>query len=163
LFSLRLGQVDVPALASATAAALTSPKTPVEIEASGELMILADEERLQQALENVVSNAIKYSPAGKPVRVSCTLVDPSGEAPLCRIEVTDQGAGIPPELKPHLFDRFISGSGSQGLGLGLYLACQIAKAHGGSLHVESKPGEGATFRFELPISAAPSSTRQGST
>jgi two-component system, OmpR family, sensor kinase len=158
LFSLRLGRLDVGALVTATASALSSTKNSIEVEAPAELVILADADRLSQALENVISNAVKHSPPGKPVRVVLGLAS-RGDVPHCQIEVIDQGPGIPPEIKAHLFERFIAGSDSHGLGLGLHLACQIARAHGGTLVAESKPGSGARFRFELPIDAAAASER----
>jgi two-component system OmpR family sensor kinase len=156
LFTLRLGRLDLAALVTATASALSSTKNSIEVEAPAELVILADADRLSQALENVVSNAIKYSPPGKPVRVVVGLTS-RGDVPFCRIEVIDQGPGIPAEIRPRLFERFIAGSESHGLGLGLHLAYEIARAHGGTLVAESKPGSGARFRFELPIDAAAAS------
>ena len=69
------------------------------------------------------------------------------------ITVCDEGPGIAPELMPTLFERFAMGPGSEGLGLGLYLARGIAEAHGGTLTVESKPGRGAAFHLSLPLGA----------
>jgi signal transduction histidine kinase len=155
LFTLKIQPVDLAEIARVTAAALTTPSTPIEVEAPAEIVILGDGDRLQQALENVVSNAMKYSPSGEPVRLRLGLVD-DGDAPRCQLDVIDRGPGIPPEIRPHLFGRYSAGKGSAGLGLGLYLACEIAKSHGGKLIVDSKPGEGALFRFELPVDAASS-------
>jgi two-component system OmpR family sensor kinase len=67
------------------------------------------------------------------------------------ISVTDRGPGIPQEVRRRLFERFATGPGSQGLGLGLYLARRVADAHGGTLTVQSAAGMGATFTFALPI------------
>jgi two-component system OmpR family sensor kinase len=66
------------------------------------------------------------------------------------VEVQNEGPGIPVELMPKIFDRFVSGPDSRGLGLGLYLAKRIAVAHGGELSVDSPPGEGTRFRLHLP-------------
>jgi two-component system, OmpR family, sensor kinase len=66
------------------------------------------------------------------------------------IVVSDDGPGIPPELLPHLFERFVSSRRTPGIGLGLYLAQRIVVAHGGSLRAESTLGAGAQFHFELP-------------
>ncbi|KFE62944.1 ATP-binding protein [Hyalangium minutum] len=65
--------------------------------------------------------------------------------------MTDQGPGVPPLLLPQLFEWFVRGSGSQGLGLGLYLARQIALAHGGTLEVHSQTGKGVQFELALPL------------
>lgn len=156
LFALRLERVDLMAVARRTATSLGGARTAIEIDGPSELVILGDEDRLHQALENVVSNAIKFSPPGKPVRVRLSLLEREA-VPFCRLEVIDEGLGIPSDVFPHLFERFRAGKGSSGLGLGLYLASQIARVHGGTLVAESKPGRGATFRFELPIDAAAAS------
>jgi signal transduction histidine kinase len=66
------------------------------------------------------------------------------------LTVADQGPGVPPHVLPKLFERFVRGPSSSGLGLGLYLARQIALAHGGTLEVESSPGKGARFVLALP-------------
>ena len=66
------------------------------------------------------------------------------------IVVCDRGPGIPAELMPHFFIRFAAGSQSTGLGIGLYLARGMAEAHGGTLHVETSPGQGACFTLWLP-------------
>ena len=70
---------------------------------------------------------------------------------LAILAVTDQGPGVPPDLLPNLFERFVKTRSSPGLGLGLYLARRIARAHGGELTVHSQPGLGACFRLTLPI------------
>ena len=70
------------------------------------------------------------------------------------IDVIDEGQGIPTDLLPHIFDKFVSGPGhkSGGLGLGLFLAKRIAVMHGGDLTVESQPGQGARFSLAVPAS-----------
>jgi signal transduction histidine kinase len=76
------------------------------------------------------------------------------------VEVIDEGPGIPPELLPHVFDRFVSGTRSGGgLGLGLYLAKRIAGVHGGDLTVESQAGKGARFILTLPLAAESGAAR----
>jgi two-component system OmpR family sensor kinase len=76
--------------------------------------------------------------------------DEDGAQPSAWVCVSDRGPGIPPDVLPRLFERYAAGPGSAGLGLGLYLARGIAEAHGGSLTVESRPGEGARFTVTLP-------------
>jgi PAS domain S-box-containing protein len=109
-----------------------------------------DPGRLEQVLNNLVSNAIKYSPTGGRIEIG-------GRASPNEIVVTvsDQGVGIPLEEQPRVFDRFFRGTRERhqrtpGAGLGLYLAKAIVKAHGGRMWVESNPGEGALFSFALP-------------
>ena len=68
-----------------------------------------------------------------------------------RLEVRDTGAGIDPELLPHVFDRFVKGDASRGSGLGLAIARQLVAAHDGDIEAESRPGEGTTIRFRLPF------------
>ena len=109
--------------------------------------------RISQVLTNLLSNALKYSPPDRPVSVR--LQRKKGVA---RIEVHDDGPGIPPESKPHLFERFYRVPGmkvlhglSDGLGLGLYIARTLVELHGGKIDVESEERQGATFWFTLPL------------
>ncbi|HWA77164.1 MAG TPA: response regulator [Polyangiaceae bacterium] len=110
-----------------------------------------DAERIQQALLNLLNNAIKFTPEGGTVRVAVKCTDA-----FVHVSVSDTGIGIPPQFLPHVFDRFRQQDGSvsrrhSGLGLGLALVQHIAQAHGGSVSAES-PGEGlgATFILSLP-------------
>ena len=114
---------------------------------------MADADRLRQALENLLSNALRYSPEGMPVIVEVH-TERQEESTWAAITVHDAGPGISPELLPRLFTRFASGGSNKGLGLGLYLAHGIALAHGGTLTVDSRPGKGASFRLALPLSSA---------
>lgn len=113
----------------------------------------ADTIRISQVLTNLLSNALKYSPPDRPVSVR--LQRKKGVA---RVEVHDDGPGIPPESKPHLFERFYRVPGmkvlhglSDGLGLGLYIARTLVELHGGKIDVESEERQGATFWFTLPL------------
>jgi signal transduction histidine kinase len=67
------------------------------------------------------------------------------------LRVRNAGEGIPASLLPHVFDRFVRGQGSTGLGLGLYLAREIARAHGGEVSADADPGGGTSFRVRLPL------------
>jgi signal transduction histidine kinase len=149
LFALRPEPVDVVRLVGELAAAVTLPGNEVQVRGPTELLLMADSARLRQALSNLVTNALKHSPAGLPVVVEIAR-QLRQEKSWVLLTVADQGPGIPPHLLPRLFERFVRGPGSSGLGLGLYLARQIASAHGGTLDVESSPGKGARFVLALP-------------
>ena len=101
-----------------------------------------------EALYNLVDNAVKYTPAGGSVTLRAV-----GYELFCRIDVTDTGPGIPEAEQAKIFQRFYrspSVSGEEGVGIGLYLARQIAAGQGGYLKVTSRPGEGSTFSLFLP-------------
>ena len=102
----------------------------------------------QEALGNLIDNAIKYTPAGGSVTVSVTPYEL-----FCRIDVTDTGPGIPEDEQGRIFERFYRSPtvrDAQGVGLGLYLAREIAAANGGYIKVTSRPGNGSTFSLFLP-------------
>jgi signal transduction histidine kinase/integral membrane sensor domain MASE1 len=105
-----------------------------------------DRLRIEQVVANLLSNAVKYG-GGTPITV---LAESQGDEEVV-LTVQDQGAGIAPEFRARMFDRFEQGaSGTQGLGLGLYITRQIVQSHGGSIDGSSPPGEGATFTVRLP-------------
>jgi len=112
-----------------------------------------DPQRLGQVLRNLLINAIKHTPEGTRIRVR---LEHGGDR--LSVTVTDNGPGIAPEQLPVIFERFRRfdslGSETAGLGLGLYIAKAIVEAHGGTIHAESRLGQGATFGFALPIAPA---------
>jgi signal transduction histidine kinase len=113
--------------------------------------VQGDEVRLRQVLDNLLSNAIKYSPEGGHIEVGG--VDRGNDV---LIYVRDEGVGLSEADQERVFDRFYRVDGAlsrktQGTGLGLYLAKAIVEAHGGSMYVDSKPGQGATFYFTIPL------------
>ncbi|MTV24238.1 GAF domain-containing protein [Nitriliruptoraceae bacterium ZYF776] len=115
------------------------------------LTVLGDEDRLVQVVTNLLGNAVKFSPAGGRVEVRARELDGR-----LRVDVRDHGRGVPPDLADHIFDRFgqVDASDSKvrgGSGLGLPIARGLVERHDGRLWVESVPGEGATFCFELPL------------
>jgi signal transduction histidine kinase len=114
------------------------------------LVASVDAERVQTILTNLVDNAIKYSPDGGAVECRVT-----GDNDSVLIAVRDHGVGIAADDLPRLFSRFgrISSEATkhiQGIGLGLYLARELAQLHGGDIRVESRPGVGSTFVLALP-------------
>jgi two-component system, OmpR family, sensor kinase len=112
--------------------------------------VQADPARIGQVLDNLISNALKFSPEGMPVTVTLsTQIGDDGQ--WAALTVSDRGPGIPEERQSTLFTRYSAGPESTGLGLGLYLAHSIAEAHGGSLTVKSAPGAGAEFTLRLPL------------
>jgi two-component system, OmpR family, sensor kinase len=149
IFTLHKQRLEVVALVSETAVSLATPDCPIEVKDYGEVWSEIDPERFRQALENLMSNALKHSPDGAVVRV-VVAEEMRSDGPWVTIKVIDQGPGINAEMMPRLFSRFAPGPDSTGLGLGLYLAQSIARAHGGTLTAESEPGKGATFVLEVP-------------
>ncbi|MCJ8208629.1 PAS domain-containing sensor histidine kinase [Mucilaginibacter sp. RS28] len=115
-----------------------------------DLLINADEHRIEQVIINLVNNAIKYAPGTDQL-----LIDITREQDFVKVAVTDKGPGVPADRIAHLFDRYyrVEGQGynSSGLGLGLYISSEIIKHHGGQIGVESELGAGATFYFTLPL------------
>ena len=153
---LNLGRVDVTALvgrlgedflprAQATNIALA-------IEASDELTVEGDSDRILQVVANLVSNAIKFTPSGGDVRIEA---DRMGDE-FVRIAIHDSGVGIPATELPQLFERFFRAStsgGIEGTGLGLAISRELVELHRGTLTARSQPGEGTTFTVTLPIDA----------
>jgi len=111
--------------------------------------VLADPDRLERILANVVGNALKYSRDRVVVRA-----DADGAE--VRVSVADRGPGIAEGDLPRIFDRYYRGQRheGEGLGLGLFIVRKLVEAHGGRIWAESRPGEGATFTFTLPIAPA---------
>lgn len=113
--------------------------------------VMADRERIAQVLNNLISNAIKYSPDGGDVIISAESTDHH-----VLVKVRDFGIGMAEDMQNKVFERFYRVNSKKvnhfpGLGLGLYISSQIIKRHHGTIGVESKPGEGSTFYFSLPV------------
>ncbi len=104
-----------------------------------------DPARMRSAIANLLANAIRHTPAGGSVKAAVT---PAGGQ--VTITVTDTGAGIPADLLPHVFERFVKGPDSTGSGLGLAIAHDIVTAHSGTLTIESVAGSGITATINLP-------------
>lgn len=113
--------------------------------------VMADRRRVSQVVSNLLTNALRHTPRGGCVRLSAAA---TGEA--VEVAVADTGGGIPPQDLAYVFERFWRGEKSRsraggGSGLGLAIAKRLVEMHGGSIEVESTPGEGSTFRFTLPL------------
>ena len=154
---LELQQVDLVSVAqrSVEAIAPTAVAKQIRVEVRGRepLAISADPNRLQQVVWNLVSNAVKFTPAGGQVTLAV-----SGNDGFAELTVTDTGAGIPPAFLPYVFDKFRQADASftrqhGGLGLGLAIARHLIELHGGSIEARSAgEGNGATFVVRLPRS-----------
>ena len=125
--------------------------------------LLGDRRLLERCLDELVDNAVKFSPAGGTVAVTATMTSAgaNGQAsPAVQIAVRDHGIGIPPDRLDRIFEDFSQGDSSPtrqfgGLGLGLALVRRIVRAHDGELVCETTPGEGSTFSIVLPVNPAP--------
>ncbi|MDQ2655355.1 MAG: PAS domain-containing sensor histidine kinase [Chloroflexota bacterium] len=144
-------ETDLVAEARAAADAVGVAEAGIRVEApAAPILVAADRQRLGQVFANLLANAAKYSHDGGEivVRVGCN----DDEA---RVAFVDRGVGIPPEILPHLFDRFYrapdAAGRAPGLGLGLFISRRIVEAHGGRIEVESEPGQGSTFTVVLPL------------
>lgn len=118
---------------------------------SRNLTVNADPDRLTQAMDNLISNAIKFSPSGGCVTIG--VADNGGSA---RISVSDDGPGIPEEFQDQIFNKFAQADSSNtrkkgGTGLGLCITKAIIEDHGGRIAFETEKGEGTTFYFDLPL------------
>jgi len=125
----------------------------IELRTAGPTIGWWDRGRLDQAVTNLVGNAVKYG-QGAPITVSIS----SGASGHARLTVRDSGPGIPLEDQERIFGQFERSSESEnlpGMGLGLWLARRIVTAHGGAINLDSVPGEGATFSVLLPVGAEP--------
>jgi two-component system OmpR family sensor kinase/two-component system sensor histidine kinase BaeS len=147
--------VDVGVLVRDTVDSFASQAEPaaiaIEAQVSGGLpQVDADPVRAREILENLIANAIRYTPRGGRVSVEAGAKDG-----FVAIDVRDTGAGIAPELVDRIFDRFYKSAESRGAGLGLAIAKQLVEAHGGQITATSVLGEGTDIRFTLPAEVSP--------
>ena len=145
-----LAEVDGLCVLQAKAKALTLTVTPCE----RDVLVAADAERFQQILLNLIINAVKFTPNGGSVSVSC-----DGDISMARIRVTDTGIGVPASDIDRVFepfvqiDRHLTTATQQGVGLGLSISRELARAMHGDLTLESAEGAGSTFTLTLPIAS----------
>lgn len=168
MFELRTERVNLSACVQEVASVLGTPRQPIalSIQQGEAVHVIGEPARLRQCLENLIANAVQKSPPNAAVTVSVAReVQANGEAKAV-VQVVDEGPGIPEEILPQLFDRFVTSRLREGgLGLGLYLAKRIAAAHGGDLTAHSELGKGARFVLKLPAAgtaAIPPPARQAS-
>ncbi|WP_405767451.1 sensor histidine kinase [Streptomyces sp. NBC_01538] len=153
-----LGQVAAAhhGLAEKAGVALTAVPAPTDTPRSP--LLDADPVRLRQAVSNLLSNAVRHTPAGGTVTLRSYVMG-TGTGQQLAVEVSDTGSGIPAGDLPYVFDRFWRAEKSRsrstgGSGLGLAIVLKLAEAHGGTVDVVSTEGEGATFTLRLPTAAA---------
>ena len=149
IFQLSAEPLNLALLTRDVARDLAVPEVAIRMRGPDELVVVADPQRLRQALENLLANAIRHSPEDGAVEVELA-AERREVGAWAVLSVADQGPGIPPEVRPRLFQRFSTGPGSVGLGLGLYLAQRITAAHGGTLTADPSPRRGARFVLSLP-------------
>jgi PAS domain S-box-containing protein len=154
---LRHEMIDVPGLVTEVCARWRSrvEKHRVEELVSDRPRVMADRKLLERSLDELIDNAIKFSPKGGAVSVRAHIVG-EGDGRSVEFSVTDQGIGISPENMDNMFKEFIQGDGTAtraygGLGLGLPFVQRVVKAHGGRIDASSEPGRGSTFEFQIPI------------
>jgi two-component system, OmpR family, sensor kinase len=143
-------RVDVAAVArdAAESARAIEPDRPMQVEATGPAIVVGDEGRLRQVVDNLLDNVRVHTPAGTPLELS---VETSGEDVI--LSVADRGPGMPPEVAGRVFERFYRGDpararGAGGAGLGLSIVSAIVEAHGGTVTASSD--QGARFEIRLP-------------
>jgi signal transduction histidine kinase len=146
-------QVDVALLVNDVVAAWQpqAEAAGVRLEADTAVALPAaslDPARTWGVLGNLIANALRHTPRGGSIRVCARA--PGGAI---EVTVTDTGEGIPLDLMPHVFERFARGPGSPGSGLGLAIAHDVVMAHGGTIEIESQPGQGTTVRLTFGASS----------
>ncbi|HEV8625803.1 MAG TPA: HAMP domain-containing sensor histidine kinase [Acidimicrobiia bacterium] len=146
-----LGVLAADACSDAVAAA---PDRPVALDAPDPVVILGDQHHLRQAIANLVTNALRHTPAGTPIEVSARIANGAAT-----VAVRDHGGGLDDDALAHVFDRFWQADRARvgkGAGLGLAIVAGIAAEHGGEARAANAPGGGALFTLRLPVGPAPS-------
>ncbi len=154
--ALRSGTVDVAQVvrAAAAAAEAAAPGHRVSVDGVATLTGIADGTRLRRVLDNLLGNAVKFSPSGGTVRVTVNR-DNRSDGAWAVVSVVDEGVGIPALDLPHVFEPGRRGTNVAGriwgTGIGLAGARQIVEQHGGRIYAESEEGAGSTFSFSIPL------------
>jgi signal transduction histidine kinase len=129
---------------------IVHPGRTITLDAPDPVVVYADDERIRQVIDNLISNAIQHTPDGSPVAVTVSSVPGNGQ-----LTVSDSGPGMTPEQASRVFERFYRTDGARtrargGAGLGLAIAASLTAAHGGQITVDTEPGHGAAFHVRLP-------------
>ncbi|SRR5579883_48641 len=152
--ALQIAPLDLGALVQQVAQALeavTGPRIALDLDARSNPMVEGDRSRLERVMQNLIGNAVKYSPAAAQVKVA--VYEPHGQEDMVAITVKDSGVGIPAGELPHIFTPYYRASTAQGVpgtGLGLASAKAIVEQHGGQITLESQVGRGTTVTVHLP-------------
>jgi hypothetical protein len=130
---------------------ITVVKHKITYERHGPILVYADAEKISSVISNLISNALKYSPKGTRIEISCE-TNPD----VVQVNVSDEGVGISKKDQEQLFERYyrvndVRTTNVAGFGIGLYLSAEIVARHGGKIWVESESGAGSTFSFTLPL------------
>ena len=149
IFSLQFHSFDLMEVIWSVVPIWRSSQHPIEVHAPEQMIVTADQDRIQQALENLLSNATTHSDPGTAVQVTVQ-EEHDNDHPLVRVTVSNQGPAIPAEQLATLFLPFVKGSYSRGMGIGLYLAEHIAHAHHGNLTVRTEEGPTTHFTLSWP-------------
>jgi two-component system, OmpR family, sensor kinase len=150
LFESATRPLNLSLLVRQSAEVFDTQMRPVVVRGPEQLIVRGDSERLRQIVHNLLANAVRHSPEGAPISVQLTAERREcGVWALLRIH--NYGAPIPPQMMSHLFERYVVGPGSRGLGLGLYVARVLAEAHGGALNAQSERDSGTSFVLALPL------------
>jgi signal transduction histidine kinase len=149
---LDLAPTDLRGILFSMARALQATTESHEIEVHAPAGVIGhwDQRRIEEVVQNLLNNAVKYSPVGGRIQVWLEADDTAAT-----VTVRDSGIGLEPEDAPHVFERFYRGEGNrrlEGTGLGLYICHALVAAHGGRIWAESEGrGHGSTFAFQLPL------------
>ena len=146
--------VDLAVLAAdaCSDAAAVAPDRPITLDAPEPVVVLGDQDHMRQAIGNLMTNALRYTPERSAIEVGAHVRDGTGV-----VTVRDHGPGLADDALEHVFDRFWRGDSARagaGAGLGLAIVAAIADEHGGSATAVNASGDGARFTLELPINAA---------
>jgi two-component system, OmpR family, sensor kinase len=160
---LEISRVDLSALADDAAldARAQAPVREIRVNVTadeGDVVVLAEENKIRQVFINLMQNALRFSPDDSPIDIDVAVDPVTGDRV---VRVIDHGQGIPPQIREHIFQRFYRADQSRtretgGSGLGLAIVASIIRRHHGFIRVEETPGGGATFEFSLPAVHTPS-------
>jgi len=150
LYGLQLEPVDLASLLQEAAADLSSAEHVIDIRSPQPVVVAGDRMRLRQCVDNILANALSHSPQGAPIDVFVARENAEGGS-WGRVEIVDEGPGIPESILPHIFGKhFTARAELGGRGLGLYVAMRVASAHGGDLSADHYAGKGARFTLRIP-------------